>query len=73
MAYPMINNDELPMKDCTALIELNKHLNQGALALRRAWEVAKHNGMEKTAKELADTVLDIEAAAQSALRNIADG
>lgn len=44
------------------LIELENHLGQAAKALRAAWILCKHNGMEKTAKELADTVLDVETA-----------
>lgn len=44
------------------LIELEHHLGEAAKALRCAWRLAKHNGMEPTAKELADTVLDVETA-----------
>lgn len=44
------------------LIELEQHLGEAAKALRCAWRLAKHNGMEPTAKELADTVLDVETA-----------
>ncbi len=46
------------------LIELEQHLGAAAKALRCAWKLAKHNGMEPTAKELADTVLDVETAYQ---------
>lgn len=44
------------------LIELENHLTNAARALRCAWRLCKHNGMEPTAKELADTVLDVETA-----------
>jgi hypothetical protein len=44
------------------LIELASHLSDAAKALRAAWRLCKHNGMEPTAKELADTVLDVETA-----------
>ena len=44
------------------LLELENHLRNAAGALRAAWILCKHNGMEKTAKELADTVLDVETA-----------
>jgi hypothetical protein len=44
------------------LIELEQHLNDAAKALRCAWRLTKHNGMETTAKELADIVLDVETA-----------
>ena len=44
------------------LIELESHLGNAASALRAAWILCKHNGMEATAKELADTVLDVETA-----------
>lgn len=46
------------------LIELENHLSDAAKALRCAWLLCKHNGMEPTAKELADTVLDVETAYQ---------
>ncbi len=46
------------------MIELESHLNTAAKALRCAWTLCKHNGMEATAKELADTVLDVETAHQ---------
>jgi hypothetical protein len=42
------------------LIDLEQQLGVAAKALRCAWKLAKHNGMEATAKELADTVLDVE-------------
>jgi hypothetical protein len=44
------------------LIELENHLGEAAKELRAAWFLCKHNGMEASAKELADTVLDIETA-----------
>lgn len=44
------------------LTELESHLQKAASALRAAWILCKHNGMEPTAKELADTVLDVETA-----------
>ena len=44
------------------LTELEANLQSAASALRAAWVLCKHNGMEKTAKELADTVLDVETA-----------
>lgn len=46
------------------LIELENHLSNAAKSLRAAWRLCKNNGMEPTAKELADTVLDVEAACQ---------
>jgi len=46
------------------LIELENHLNEAAKALRCAWRLSKHNGMEEVAKELADTVLDVETACE---------
>lgn len=46
------------------LIELEQHLESAAKALRCAWKLTKHNGMEPVAKELADTVLDVETAWQ---------
>jgi len=52
------------------LLELEKHLSDAAKALRLAWKLAKHNGMEPTAKELADTVLDVETACQQVKENI---
>jgi hypothetical protein len=36
--------------------------HERADALRAAWLFCKHNGMEPTAKQLADTVLDVETA-----------
>ena len=47
------------------LTELESHLQKAASALRAAWILCKHNGMEPTAKELADTVLDVETARDS--------
>jgi hypothetical protein len=44
------------------LIDLENHLDRAAKALRAAWMLCKHNGMEATAKDLADTVLDTETA-----------
>lgn len=44
------------------LIELEDHLGKAAKSLRAAWLLCKHNGMEAVAKELADTVLDVETA-----------
>lgn len=48
----------------------HKKLSQAESALRRAghelrtaWTLLKHHGMEPTAKELADTVLDVEVSA----------
>ena len=47
----------------TALSEFSQLLQSAANALREAWKVARKNNMEKTAKEIADTVLDVESAA----------
>lgn len=44
------------------LIELENHFSQAASALRAAWMLCKHNGMESTAKDIADAVLDTETA-----------
>jgi hypothetical protein len=38
-------------------------LRRAGRDLRTAWTLLKHNGMEPTAKELADTVLDVEVSA----------
>ena len=46
----------------SAIIYLENYLSEAAKALRSAWRLCKHNGMEATAKELADTVLDVETA-----------
>lgn len=46
------------------LIELENHLDPAARELRAAWLLCKRNGMEATAKELANTVLDVETAHQ---------
>lgn len=54
------------MTDVVHLIELENSLRTAAKALRHAWRVAKHNDMEATARELADTVLDVETAAEQA-------
>lgn len=43
-------------------IDLEAHLGEAAKELRAAWLLCKHNGMEPAAKELADTVLDVETA-----------
>ena len=48
----------------TALSEFSQLLQIAANALREAWKVARKNNMEKTAKEIADTVLDVESAAR---------
>ena len=48
------------------LIDLENHLSDAAKALRCAWLLCKRHGMVATAKELADTVLDVETAYQSA-------
>jgi len=50
--------------DKVALIDLQNSLTSAAKNLRHAWRIAKHNDMEGTAKELADTVLDVETAAE---------
>ncbi len=52
------------------LIELDTSLNTAAKALRHAWRLMKHNDMESAAKEIADTVLDVETAAQYARRQL---
>lgn len=44
------------------LSELETHLGVAATSLRDAWFLCKQNGLEATAKELADTVLDVETA-----------
>lgn len=44
------------------LIDLENNLGAAAKALRCAWLLCKRNGMESSAKELADTVLDVETA-----------
>lgn len=44
------------------LLELDNHFGSAASALRAAWILCKHNGMGATAKEIADTVLDVETA-----------
>lgn len=53
------------------LAELENHLGNAARALRASWLLCKHNGMGPTAKELADTVLDVETAFQQA-KELAD-
>ncbi len=52
-------------------VEVNKEqlklaeeaLRRAGAELKTAWTLLKHNGMEPTAKELADTVLDVEISA----------
>ena len=44
-------------------VDVEIHLNKAAVELRAAWLLCKRNGMEATAKEIADTVLDLETAA----------
>lgn len=46
------------------LVELETSMTVAAKALRHAWGLMKHNGMEAAAKEIADTVLDVETAAK---------
>lgn len=60
------------MVDIVPLIDLDNSLTTAARALRHAWRVAKHNGMEATAKEIADTVLDVETAAEQASDALAE-
>ena len=50
------------MVERSVLLELENHLGHAARSLRAAWILCKRNGMERTAKELADTALDIEIA-----------
>lgn len=45
-------------------VELETHITQAAVELRAAWLLCKRNGMEATAKEISDTVLDLETAAK---------
>lgn len=40
--------------------ELENHLLQASKSLKCAWRIMKFNGNELSAKELADTVLDVE-------------
>lgn len=60
----MANND-----DYSYLIEAENSFNEASKALRNAWRILKHHGMEHVAKELADTVLDVETSAQQ-LKNV---
>lgn len=46
--------------DKTKAIEIENMLSSAAKSLRCAWLQMKLNGLETTAKELADTVLDVE-------------
>lgn len=46
------------------LVALDRSLSTAARALRHAWTTMKHNGMESAAKEIADTVLDVETSSQ---------
>ena len=50
--------------DEDTLKSLASDLAMAAQCLRHAWATMKRNGMENTAKELADTVLDVETAAE---------
>ncbi|MCP5004671.1 MAG: hypothetical protein GY941_12145 [Planctomycetes bacterium] len=52
------------------IIELDTSLSTAAKALRHAWRLMKCNDMESTAKEIADTVLDVETAARYARRQL---
>jgi len=45
------------------LVELEANLSDATKALRSAWWLMKKNGMEDTAKEIADTALDVALAA----------
>ena len=56
--------------DKAELITLEQHFDDAGKALRSAWRKMKHNGMEDTAKEIADTVLDIEEAHTSIIFRI---
>jgi hypothetical protein len=60
------------LPDVVLLIDLENSLQTAARALRHAWRITKHGGMEATAKELADTVLDVETAAQQASTALAE-
>ena len=50
--------------DEDTLKSLASDLAMAAQCLRHAWATMKRHGMENTAKELADTVLDVETAAE---------
>lgn len=54
------------------LLELENHLQHAAGALRAAWVLCKHNGMQPTAKELSDTVLDLETARERVSATLRD-
>ena len=54
------------------LVELETSLTDAAKALRHAWLLMKHNGMQDTAKEIADTVLDVETAARQVSAKLAE-
>lgn len=53
-------------------IELDTHMADAAKSLRCAWRLMKHNGLESVAKELADTVLDVETASSMVKAKIHD-
>ena len=44
------------------LRQAQRHLAMAAKDLRGAWKCMKDNGMDTTAAQMADTVLDVEAA-----------
>jgi putative hemolysin len=54
------------------LTELDTSLTDAAKALRHAWRLMKHNGMDATAKEIADTVLDVETSARLVSKQLAE-
>ena len=54
------------MEKSELLNELEKQLKTASKSLKAAWKLCKHNGMDDTAKELADTVLDVDLAHQMA-------
>ena len=45
------------------LTQAEAALRRAGTDLRTAWTLLKHHGMEPAAKELADTVLDVEVSA----------
>ena len=51
-------------------IECEEMLSSAAKSLRCCWRIMKSSGMENTAKELADTVLDVEDSAKKMGRYI---
>lgn len=57
--------------DIEKLKSLDSDLSMAAQCLRHAWQTMKHNGMEATAKEIADTVLDVETAAEMVSETLA--